>query len=196
MKDTTQVATYVISVAAELAGMHPQTLRQYDRMGLVTPARTKGRGRRYTSRDVERLRLIQYLSQEEGVNLAGIKRILDLEERLQQMSDHAEELASQLDAVMQRHNRVFAADSWGDIAQLRPGERVRAHASAKAQARGAHAQVMGELVPASAWGNERLVSLIAALNALGLRPTWARGPRLLEAPRRQAPTIEARSWIG
>ncbi|WP_420842461.1 heat shock protein transcriptional repressor HspR [Glycomyces paridis] len=68
-----------ISAAAEMAGMHPQTLRQYDRLGLVEPARTPGGGRRYSVRDVTRLREIQRLSQDEGVNLAGIKRIMDLE---------------------------------------------------------------------------------------------------------------------
>lgn len=70
---------YVISVAAEMAGMHPQTLRQYDRLGLVSPRRTGGGGRRYSLRDVESLREVQRLSQEEGVNLVGIKRILELE---------------------------------------------------------------------------------------------------------------------
>src|SRR2546430_5020065 len=70
---------YVISVAATLAGMHPQTLRQYDRLGLVSPGRTPGRGRRYSMRDIEVLRQVQRLSQEEGVNLAGVKRILELE---------------------------------------------------------------------------------------------------------------------
>nr|WP_281170996.1 helix-turn-helix transcriptional regulator [Glycomyces tenuis] len=68
-----------ISAAAEMAGMHPQTLRQYDRLGLVEPARTPGGGRRYSARDVAQLREIQRLSQDEGVNLAGIKRIMDLE---------------------------------------------------------------------------------------------------------------------
>lgn len=71
---------YVISVAAELAGMHAQTLRTYDRMGLVTPRRTRGGGRRYTRDDVELLRKIQRLSQEDGVNLAGIKAIIELGE--------------------------------------------------------------------------------------------------------------------
>ena len=70
---------YVISVAAELAGMHPQTLRAYDRQGLVTPGRSTGRGRRYSERDVALLREVQRLSQDEGVNLAGVKRILELE---------------------------------------------------------------------------------------------------------------------
>ena len=78
---TDDAVTFVISVAAELAGMHPQTLRQYDRLGLVIPARTKGRGRRYTKRDVQRLRDVQRMSQEEGINLAGIRRILELERR-------------------------------------------------------------------------------------------------------------------
>src|SRR5699024_2354381 len=70
---------YVISVAAEMAGMHPQTPRQYDRLGLVSPRRTPGGGRRYSPRDVDRLREVQRLSQEDGVNLVGIKRILELE---------------------------------------------------------------------------------------------------------------------
>ena len=70
---------FVISVAAELAGMHAQTLRQYDRLGLVTPGRTGGGGRRYSARDVALLREVQRLSQDEGVNLAGIKRIIELE---------------------------------------------------------------------------------------------------------------------
>jgi len=70
---------FVISRAAELAGMHPQTLRQYDRLGLVTPSRTSGRGRRYSRRDVVQLVEVQRLSQEEGINLAGIRRILALE---------------------------------------------------------------------------------------------------------------------
>ena len=77
--ETWEIGVYVISVAAELSGLHPQTLRQYDRLGLVSPGRTSGRGRRYSARDVAMLREVQRLSQEEGVNLAGIKRILDLE---------------------------------------------------------------------------------------------------------------------
>src|SRR5712692_11618265 len=70
---------YVISVAAQLSGLHPQTLRAYDRMGLVSPGRAAGRGRRYSLRDILILREVQRLSQEEGVNLSGIKRILELE---------------------------------------------------------------------------------------------------------------------
>ncbi|WP_281171208.1 heat shock protein transcriptional repressor HspR [Glycomyces arizonensis] len=76
---------FAISAAAELAGMHPQTLRQYDRLGLVEPARTPGGGRRYSARDVAQLREIQRLSQDEGVNLAGVKRIMDLEREVAAM---------------------------------------------------------------------------------------------------------------
>src|SRR5919205_2028082 len=77
----------MISVAARLAGMHPQTLRQYDRMGLVQPGRATGGGRRYSARDVAMLREIQRLSQEDGVNLAGIKRIIELEARIDVLRD-------------------------------------------------------------------------------------------------------------
>jgi MerR family transcriptional regulator/heat shock protein HspR len=70
---------YVISVAAQLSGLHPQTLRTYDRLGLVCPGRTAGRGRRYSMRDIVMLREIQRLSQEEGINLSGIKHILELQ---------------------------------------------------------------------------------------------------------------------
>ena len=90
---------YVISVAAELAGMHPQTLRQYDRLGLVTPGRTGGGGRRYSLRDIAQLREVQRLSQEEGVNLAGIKRILDLENELDSMQSQLEGLVAELAAA-------------------------------------------------------------------------------------------------
>ncbi len=74
---------FVISVAAELAGLHAQTLRPYDRLGLVSPGRTPGGGRRYSPRDVALLREVQRLSQEDGVNLAGIKRLIDLESQVE-----------------------------------------------------------------------------------------------------------------
>ena len=80
LSDDTPV--YVISVAAQLAGLHPQTLRAYDRLGLVSPGRATGRGRRYSLRDILVLREVQRLSQEDGVNLSGIKRILELEHEL------------------------------------------------------------------------------------------------------------------
>jgi MerR family transcriptional regulator/heat shock protein HspR len=88
---------FVISIAAELAGMHAQTLRQYDRLGLVTPGRTVGGGRRYSARDVALLREVQRLSQDEGVNLAGIKRIIDLETHVDALRSRVAELAADLE---------------------------------------------------------------------------------------------------
>ncbi|HEX3336650.1 MAG TPA: MerR family transcriptional regulator [Jatrophihabitans sp.] len=88
---------FVISVAAELAGMHAQTLRQYDRLGLVTPGRTGGGGRRYSARDVALLREVQRLSQNEGVNLAGIKRIIELESHVDALRQRVAELNAELD---------------------------------------------------------------------------------------------------
>jgi len=117
---------FVISVAAQLAGMHPQTLRQYDRLGLVSPGRTAGRGRRYSARDIVMLREVQRLSQEDGVNLAGIKRILELEVQVdvlqRKVSELAHELESALDA-MQRSRRVFAAGRGGDVVAMAAGRR-------------------------------------------------------------------------
>jgi MerR family transcriptional regulator/heat shock protein HspR len=88
---------FVISVAAQLAGMHAQTLRQYDRLGLVTPGRTVGGGRRYSARDVALLREVQRLSQDEGVNLAGIKRIIELESQVDALRAKVAELAAEID---------------------------------------------------------------------------------------------------
>jgi MerR family transcriptional regulator/heat shock protein HspR len=90
---------FVISVAAQLAGMHPQTLRQYDRLGLVNPGRTPGGGRRYSARDVALLREVQRLSQEEGVNLAGIKRIIELESQVDALRSRIAELQAELAEV-------------------------------------------------------------------------------------------------
>jgi MerR family transcriptional regulator/heat shock protein HspR len=87
---------YVISVAAQLSGMHPQTLRAYDRLGLVSPGRSAGRGRRYSMRDILALREIQRLSQEEGVNLSGIKLILDQLRELEQARRLIAELHAEL----------------------------------------------------------------------------------------------------
>jgi len=80
---TDDTPVYVISVAAQLSGLHPQTLRAYDRLGLVSPGRAPGRGRRYSMRDILALREVQRLSQDEGVNLSGIKRILELGSELE-----------------------------------------------------------------------------------------------------------------
>ena len=99
---------FVISVAAELAGMHAQTLRQYDRLGLVSPGRTPGGGRRYSPRDVALLREVQRLSQEDGVNLAGIKRIIELESRVEALQARVHEL---LEEVQVAENRRMAAEA-------------------------------------------------------------------------------------
>lgn len=92
-------AVYVISVASQLSGMHPQTLRQYDRMGLVSPGRTSGRGRRYSLRDIASLRNIQRLVGE-GINLAGIKRIIELEEAVASMAIEVAKLRTEVDALL------------------------------------------------------------------------------------------------
>jgi MerR family transcriptional regulator, heat shock protein HspR len=107
---------YVISVAAELADMHPQTLRQYDRIGLVVPQRQGGRQRRYSRQDVDRLRMIQQLSRE-GVSLEGIRRIVDLQTEVEQLQNTVAELAGQIQAfqAFARYPRVFTAGAAGDV---------------------------------------------------------------------------------
>ena len=102
---------FVISVAAELAGMHAQTLRQYDRLGLVSPGRTRGGGRRYSPRDVALLREVQRLSQEDGVNLAGIKRIIELESRVEALQARVHELLEELEVAESRRIAAEAAVS-------------------------------------------------------------------------------------
>lgn len=115
---------FVISVAARLAEMHPQTLRTYDRIGLVRPQRSKGRGRRYSPRDVARLRLIQRLSQEEGINLEGIRRILVMQDEIDLLRGRTAELTELLRAArVAPDNRLFAADADGAV-QLSERERL------------------------------------------------------------------------
>jgi MerR family transcriptional regulator, heat shock protein HspR len=133
-----ELPVYVISVAAQLSGMHPQTLRAYDRLGLVSPGRTPGRGRRYSMRDILALREIQRLSQEEGVNLSGIKLILD---QLREL-DQARRLITELHA---------------EVAQLRVElESTRAVAARLAELRRSANDTKSGLVPvrnarAAAW---------------------------------------------
>ena len=117
---------FAIAAAAELAGMHPQTLRQYDRLGLVSPGRTAGQSRRYSLRDVAQLREIAALSAE-GLNLEGIKRILSLENQVAALSDRVRELEHALaDELLSRPGRrVFAAGTEGDVVSLRAGERAK-----------------------------------------------------------------------
>ena len=90
---------YVISVAAELSGLHPQTLRQYDRLGLVSPNRTEGRNRRYSLRDIASLRMVQRLVGE-GINHAGVKRIIELETAMANMAIEVAQLRIEMDALL------------------------------------------------------------------------------------------------
>src|SRR5256886_9328077 len=96
--------TFLISVAAELAGMHAQTLRTYDRLGLVRPQRSSGGGRRYSQHDVDLLREVQRLSQDEGVNLAGIKRIIELTNQVEAVQSRLKEMAEEI-AVLRANQR-------------------------------------------------------------------------------------------
>jgi MerR family transcriptional regulator/heat shock protein HspR len=112
-------AVYIISVAAELAGVHPQTLRIYERKGLVRPKRTSGNTRRYSERDIERLRAIQDLTQEQGINLAGVKMIIELQAELEALRLRAEELETQLRASRRAAQRIRSSERGGQIVPLR-----------------------------------------------------------------------------
>ncbi len=103
-----EVRTFLISVAAELAGMHAQTLRTYDRLGLVSPQRTSGGGRRYSLHDVELLREVQRLSQDEGVNLARIKRIIELTNQVEALQLRLKEMADELAVLRANQRRELA----------------------------------------------------------------------------------------
>lgn len=130
MSDTYEVdedaPVFAIAVAAELAGMHPQTLRQYDRIGLVVPGRTRGGSRRYSARNIRQLREVARLSAE-GMSLAAIARVLDLEDEVRDLRRRVGKLEQLLRA--ERENRpgarVFAAGSTGSVVTLRAGTRVR-----------------------------------------------------------------------
>jgi MerR family transcriptional regulator/heat shock protein HspR len=114
---------FVISVAATLAGMHPQTLRQYDRIGLVSPGRATGRGRRYSARDIALLREVQHLSQDDGINLAGVKRILELETHVDALRSRVAELQLELEALhreMARRERQVHQSYRRDLVPVEP----------------------------------------------------------------------------
>jgi len=100
--------TFLISVAAELAGMHAQTLRTYDRIGLVSPRRSSGGGRRYSERDVDMLREVQRLSHDEGVNLAGIKRIIELTNQVEALQSRVKEMTAELEMLRANQRREIA----------------------------------------------------------------------------------------
>jgi MerR family transcriptional regulator/heat shock protein HspR len=108
MANKDDARTFVISVAAELAGMHAQTLRTYDRLGLVSPLRSSGGGRRYSQRDVELLREVQRLSQDEGVNLAGIKRIIELTNQVEALQSRLKEMAAEIEVLRANQRRDIA----------------------------------------------------------------------------------------
>lgn len=135
---------FAIAVAAELSDMHPQTLRQYDRLGLVSPTRTAGRSRRYTMRDITQLREVAKLGAE-GVSLEGIRRILALENHVAELTHRVRELERALaDELLQRPgSRVFAAGESGDVTPLRAGRRTQPNT-----------QIM-LWRPASPWGDAR-----------------------------------------
>ncbi|HEX4390631.1 MAG TPA: helix-turn-helix domain-containing protein [Mycobacterium sp.] len=103
-----EARTFLISVAAELAGMHAQTLRTYDRLGLVSPNRSSGGGRRYSQHDVDLLREVQRLSQDEGVNLAGIKRIIELTNQVQALQLRLKEMAAEVEVLRGNQRRDIA----------------------------------------------------------------------------------------
>ena len=117
---------FAIAVAAELAGMHPQTLRQYDRIGLVVPGRTRGGSRRYSMRDIEQLREVAQLSSE-GMSLPAIARLLDLEDEVRMLRSRVTELEGALRAERESRPgvRVFAAGATGSIVSLASGRRIR-----------------------------------------------------------------------
>lgn len=102
-------AVYVISVAAELAGVHPQTLRIYERKGLVEPARTQGGSRRYSDADIEHLQRIQELT-DAGLNLAGVKRVLELEAEIDRLRSRADQLEQAMAEAVDRTHRQYRRD--------------------------------------------------------------------------------------
>jgi MerR family transcriptional regulator, heat shock protein HspR len=111
MSKSEDARTFLISVAAELAGMHAQTLRTYDRLGLVSPQRSSGGGRRYSQHDVDLLREVQRLSQDDGVNLAGIKRIIELTNQVEALQSRLREVTDELEALRKNQRRDGGARS-------------------------------------------------------------------------------------
>jgi MerR family transcriptional regulator, heat shock protein HspR len=122
-------AVYIISVAAELAGVHPQTLRIYERKGLLRPARTPGNTRRYSERDIARLQMIQKLTHEEGLNLAGVKMIVEMEDQLDRMRRRMESLDRDFrktrDRMLEEMERLRSQSRGGEIVPLSSVRRVQ-----------------------------------------------------------------------
>jgi MerR family transcriptional regulator, heat shock protein HspR len=157
LSDDTPV--YVISVAAQLSGLHPQTLRAYDRLGLVSPGRSAGRGRRYSLRDILALREIQRLSQEEGVNINGIKRILELESQQQRSRMRLAELHAEIEQLRTEleSTRAVAARLAGLLRSRNRGAALvpvrRSDVSLTAQPPGPQARRPEDQAGAAALGN-------------------------------------------
>ncbi|HEV2757792.1 MAG TPA: helix-turn-helix transcriptional regulator [Actinomycetota bacterium] len=122
--DNDNQAIYIISVAAELAGVHPQTLRVYERKGLLSPSRTSGNTRRYSQKDIDLLRRIQELTNE-GVNLAGVMRILELEDEIDRLRTRATRAAAQLEEKEAQLEQVRASRSAVALVPLKDIRRVR-----------------------------------------------------------------------
>jgi MerR family transcriptional regulator/heat shock protein HspR len=122
-------AVYIISVAAELAGVHPQTLRIYERKGLLRPARTPGNTRRYSQSDIARLQMIQKLTQEQGLNLAGVKMIVEMEDQLDRMRRRMEALDRDFrkarNRMLEEMERLRSQSRRGEIVPLSSVRRVQ-----------------------------------------------------------------------
>ena len=133
-------AVYIISVAAELAGVHPQTLRIYERKGLLQPARTAGNTRRYSDRDIERLRMIQRLTQVEGLNLAGVRMIVEMEDEIERMRQRVRTLDAELQRARRRMrdeiDRLRQDTKSTDIVPRSSVPRLRVTVRAQGQTRG------------------------------------------------------------
>ena len=123
MNDPTQ-ANYVISIAAELAGVHPQTLRVYERKGLLQPQRTEGNTRRYSHHDIARLRRIQALTQE-GLNLAGVMRVMELELDFARLQAHYERAMAEVAQLQEQMQELMEARDHNSMVPLRDVRRIR-----------------------------------------------------------------------
>ena len=117
-------ALYVISIAAELAGVHPQTLRVYERKGLVQPHRTEGNTRRYSEEDIVRLRRIQALTQE-GLNLAGVMKVIELEHEMERLKARYEQALAELDRTRSEFQELMEARDHGSLVPYRDVRRIR-----------------------------------------------------------------------
>ncbi|MEX1046471.1 MAG: helix-turn-helix transcriptional regulator [Actinomycetota bacterium] len=117
--DSNDRAVYIISVAAELAGVHPQTLRFYERKGLVQPARSSGNTRRYSERDIARLRTIQRLTQDQGVNLAGAKMVIEMQKELERMREKMLRMQRDLDQAKRRGRKTTTGTELVPLRSLR-----------------------------------------------------------------------------